>query len=165
MQSKQKSTGKTPSPAEATKYASITKFNKDAINAAKGTMYGLRAGDQIIALAAPEDSELAKANRLYAGSVDLLETLILLAETINNDIMNREQEMQAAAQQVGKSPDVKASMDQNTFVQIENTKAINQLISAQNYSLSASNAEMRNNLTRQAETGRMLAYKDVNPFK
>ncbi|YBV96210.1 hypothetical protein M1D80_21950 [Phyllobacteriaceae bacterium JZ32] len=167
MQSSDKSTGKTPSPAQATKGAakSLTEWNKQAINGAKGIMYGLRAGDQVIALAAPPNSDLARANQLYTGSVDLLESLILIAEAINNDIEFREKDMQAAAQQVGKSPDIKASMDQNTFVQIENTRAINQLISAQNYSLSASNSEMRNNLTRQAEAGRMLAYKDVNPFK
>jgi len=167
MQSSDKSTGKTPSPAEATKGVakSLTELNKQTINGAKGIMYGLRAGDQIIDLAAPEGSDLAKANRIYTGSVDLLESLILIAEAINNDIEFREKDMQLASQQVGKSADIKASMDQNTFVQIENTRAINQLISAQNYSLSATSAGMRDSLTRQAEAGRMLAYKDVNPFK
>ncbi|KXF76374.1 hypothetical protein ATN84_15985 [Paramesorhizobium deserti] len=163
MQSSEKSTGKTPSPAQATK--SVTEWNKQAINGAKGIMYGLRAGDQIIDLAAPEGSDLAKANRIYTGSVNLLESLILIAEAINNDIAFREKDMQAAAQQVGKSADIKTSMDQNTFMQIENTRALNQLISTQNYSLSATNAGMRDSLTRQAEVGRMLAYKDVNPFK
>ncbi|PRD43811.1 hypothetical protein C5748_08040 [Phyllobacterium phragmitis] len=162
MKSSGKSTGKTPSAKAATQGSA--RWTKQQINAAKGIMYGLRAGDQIIDLTVPEGSALAKANKVYTGSVDLLETLILIAEVVSNDIAFREQEMQQASQQVGKSDDIKGSMDQNTFMLVETNRTLNQLASLQNYSLSSANAQMRNDLIRRQDTTKMLTYKAVNPF-
>ncbi|WP_273795051.1 hypothetical protein [Brucella intermedia] len=103
-------------------------------------------------------------NSYWDASISAMETMLAVNEQIAKGIIAREEAMKKAAAQAGKSKDIKGSMDENTRMQVENTRAINDLIGVQNYSLSSENVKMRDNLMKQSQVSKLLTNTKGDPF-
>ncbi|RWC95072.1 MAG: hypothetical protein EOS73_34580 [Mesorhizobium sp.] len=73
--------------------------------------------------------------------------------------------MQSATGQIGQAENVKGSVDENTRMQLETARSINELIGVQNGAVSALNEDLKFRLTQQSQVQKLLQFKDVNPFK
>lgn len=103
-------------------------------------------------------------NTAYSGSVNVASLLSALTSQASQGVTQREQSLQSAGGQIGQSEDVKGSVDQNTRMQLENARAVNELIGVQNGAVAALNEEMKTRLLRQSQVQRMMTPSDVNPF-
>jgi hypothetical protein len=56
-------------------------------------------------------------------------------------------------------------VDENTRMQLETARTLNELIGVQNSAVSALNEDLKFRLTQQSQVQKMLQFKDVNPFK
>jgi len=104
-------------------------------------------------------------NSAYTGSVNVASLLSALTSQASQGVTQREQSLQSASGQIGQSEDVKGSVDQNTRMQLENARAVNELIGVQNGAVAALNEEMKTRLLRQSQVQRMMTPSDVNPFE
>jgi len=104
-------------------------------------------------------------NTAYSGSVNVASLLSALTSQASQGVTQREQSLQSAGGQIGQSEDVKGSVDQNTRMQLENARAVNELIGVQNGAVAALNEEMKTRLLRQSQVQRMMTPSDVNPFE
>ena len=104
-------------------------------------------------------------NTAYSGSVNVASLLSALTSQASQGVTQREQSLQSAGGQIGQSDDVKGSVDQNTRMQLENARAVNELIGVQNGAVAALNEEMKTRLLRQSQVQRMMMPSDVNPFE
>jgi hypothetical protein len=104
-------------------------------------------------------------NSAYSGSVNVASLLSALTSQASQGVTQREQSLQSASGQIGQSEDVKGSVDQNTRMQLENARAVNELIGVQNGAVAAHNEEMKTRLLRQSQVQRMMTPSDVNPFE
>jgi hypothetical protein len=104
-------------------------------------------------------------NTAYTGSVNVASLLSALTSQASQGVTQREQSLQSAGGQIGQSEDVKGSVDQNTRMQLENARAVNELIGVQNGAVAALNEEMKTRLLRQSQVQRMMTPSDVNPFE
>jgi hypothetical protein len=104
-------------------------------------------------------------NSAYSGSVNVASLLSALTSQASQGVTQREQSLQSASGQIGQSEDVKGSVDQNTRMQLENARAVNELIGVQNGAVAALNEEMKTRLLRQSQVQRMMTPSDVNPFE
>ncbi|MGN6770074.1 MAG: type IV secretion system protein [Rhizobiaceae bacterium] len=104
-------------------------------------------------------------NTAYSGSVNVASLLSALTSQASQGVTQREQSLQSASGQIGQSEDVKGSVDQNTRMQLENARAVNELIGVQNGAVAALNEEMKTRLLRQSQVQRMMTPSDVNPFE
>jgi hypothetical protein len=103
-------------------------------------------------------------NTAYSGSVNVASLLSALTSQASQGVTQREQSLQSVSGQIGQSEDVKGSVDQNTRMQLENARAVNELIGVQNGAVAALNEEMKTRLLRQSQVQRMMTPSDVNPF-
>lgn len=103
-------------------------------------------------------------NALYEGSVNVAALLAALNQQASSGVTTREQTLQSASSQIGQAQDVKGSVDENTRMQLENARAVNELIGVQNGAVAALNEEMKTRLTRQSQVQKMLQPVVVNPF-
>ncbi len=104
-------------------------------------------------------------NTAYTGNVNVASLLSALTSQASQGVMQRDQTLQSASGQIGQSEDVKGSVDQNTRMQLENARAVNELIGVQNGAVAALNEEMKTRLLRQSQVQRMMTPSDVNPFE
>ena len=104
-------------------------------------------------------------NTAYSGSVNVASLLSALTSQASQGVTQREQSLQSASGQIGQSEDVKGSVDQNTRMQLESARAVNELIGVQNGAVAALNEEMKTRLLRQSQVQRMMTPSDVNPFE
>lgn len=122
---------------------------------------GLQLVKQLQQAAGNENSAI---NMAYSGSVNVASLLSALTSQASQGVTQREQSLQSASGQIGQSEDVKGSVDQNTRMQLENARAVNELIGVQNGAVAALNEEMKTRLLRQSQVQRMMTPSDVNPF-
>jgi hypothetical protein len=104
-------------------------------------------------------------NTAYSGSVNVASLLSALTSQASRGVTQREQSLQSVSGQIGQSEDVKGSVDQNTRMQLESARAVNELIGVQNGAVAALNEEMKTRLLRQSQVQRMMTPSDVNPFE
>lgn len=103
-------------------------------------------------------------NDLYSGSVNVMGLLSALNQQASQGIQSRESGLQTATNSIGQSTDVKGSVDENTRMQLESARAVNELIGVQNAAVAAANEDLKQKLTRQSQVTKMLTPKSVNPF-
>lgn len=123
---------------------------------------GLQLVKQLQQVTGDQDSAI---NTAYSGSVNVASLLSALTSQASQGVTQREQALQSAGDQIGQSEDVKGSVDQNTRMQLENARAVNELIGVQNGAVAALNEEMKTRLLRQSQVQRMMTPSDVNPFE
>jgi hypothetical protein len=123
---------------------------------------GLQLVKQIQQVTGDQNSAI---NTAYTGSVNVASLLSALTSQASQGVTQREQSLQSASGQIGQSEDVKGSVDQNTRMQLENARAVNELIGVQNGAVAALNEEMKTRLLRQSQIQRMMMPSDVNPFE
>ncbi|KAB2681169.1 MULTISPECIES: type IV secretion system protein [Brucella] len=104
-------------------------------------------------------------NSSYSGSVNVAALLSALTSQASQGVTQREQALQSASGSIGQSEDVKGSVDQNTRMQLESARAVNELIGVQNGAVAALNEEMKARLLRQSQVQRMITPQQVNPFQ
>lgn len=104
-------------------------------------------------------------NTAYGGAVNTSALLAALTQQASQGVTQREQSLQTVTGGIGQAENVKGSVDENTRMQLETARSINELIGVQNGAVSALNEDMKMKLTQQSEVQKMLQYKDVNPFK
>lgn len=103
-------------------------------------------------------------NDLYSGSVNVMGLLSALNQQASQGVQSRESGLQTATNQIGQASDVKGSVDENTRMQLESARAVNELIGVQNAAVAAANEDLKQKLTRQSQVTKMLTPKTVNPF-
>ncbi|TIP18490.1 MAG: conjugal transfer protein [Mesorhizobium sp.] len=104
-------------------------------------------------------------NTAYSGTVNVASLLSALTSQASQGVAQREQSLQSASGQIGQSEDVKGSVDQNTRMQLENARAVNELIGVQNGAVAALNEEMKTRLLRQSQVQKLMTPAQVNPFE
>ncbi|RWO26705.1 MAG: conjugal transfer protein [Mesorhizobium sp.] len=104
-------------------------------------------------------------NTAYNGSVNVASLLSALTSQASQGVAQREQSLQSASGQIGQSGDVKGSVDQNTRMQLENARAVNELIGVQNGAVAALNEEMKTRLLRQSQVQKLMTPAQINPFE
>ena len=124
---------------------------------------GLQLVKQLKAVIQGEDP--GAVNSLYSGSVNASALLAALTQQASQGVTTREQSLQSATGQIGQSENVKGSVDENTRMQLETARSINELIGVQNGAVSALNEDLKFRLTQQSQVEKLLQFKDVNPFK
>ena len=124
---------------------------------------GLQLVKQLKAVIQGEDP--GAVNSLYSGSVNASALLAALTQQASQGVTTREQSLQSATGQIGQAENVKGSVDENTRMQLETARSINELIGVQNGAVSALNEDLKFRLTQQSQVQKMLQFKDVNPFK
>ena len=112
-----------------------------------------------------DGKDLGAVNTVYGGAVNTSALLAALTQQASQGVTQREQSLQSATGKIGQAENVKGSVDENTRMQLETARSINELIGVQNGAVSALNEEMKMRLTQQSEVQKMLQYQDVNPFK
>lgn len=111
-----------------------------------------------------EGKGASPVNTVYSGSVNVSALLSALNQQASSGVTTREQSLQSASGQIGQAQDVKGSVDENTRMQLENARAVNELIGVQNGAVAALNEEMKARLTRQSQVQKMLQPVEANPF-
>ncbi len=124
---------------------------------------GLQLVKQLNAVIEGEDP--GTVNSLYSGSVNTSALLAALTQQASQGVATREQSLQSATGQIGQAENVKGSVDENTRMQLETARSINELIGVQNGAVSALNEDLKFRLTQQSQVQKLLQFKDVNPFK
>ncbi|RWI14940.1 MAG: conjugal transfer protein [Mesorhizobium sp.] len=124
---------------------------------------GLQLVKQLKAVMEGEDP--GAVNSLYNGSVNTSALLAALTQQASQGVTTREQSLHSATGQIGQAENVKGSVDENTRMQLETARSINELIGVQNGAVSALNEDLKFRLTQQSQVQKMLQFKDVNPFK
>ncbi|RWA80075.1 MAG: conjugal transfer protein [Mesorhizobium sp.] len=104
-------------------------------------------------------------NTAYSGSVNVASLLSALTSQASQGVAQREQSLQSASGQIGQAEDVKGSVDQNTRMQLENARAVNELIGVQNGAVAALNEEMKTRLLRQSQVQKLMTPAQINPFQ
>ncbi|NTE37659.1 type IV secretion system protein [Agrobacterium tumefaciens] len=111
-----------------------------------------------------KDGKGSALNTAYSGSVNVASVLSALTAQASEGVNAREQSLQSASGQIGQSEDVKGSVDENTRMQLESARAVNELIGVQNGAVAALNEEMKARLLRQSQVQKMMTPSEVNPF-
>jgi Type IV secretion system proteins len=124
---------------------------------------GLQLVKQLKAVIEGEDP--GTVNSLYSGSVNTSALLAALTQQASQGVTTREQSLRSATGQIGQAENVKGSVDENTRMQLETARSINELIGVQNGAVSALNEDLKFRLTQQSQVQKLLQFKDVNPFK
>lgn len=137
-------------------------LSPDIQKVAGAVINGLQLVKQIQQVTGDRNSAI---NTAYTGSVNVASLLSALTSQASQGVTQREQSLQSAGGQIGQSEDVKGSVDQNTRIQLENARAVNELIGVQNGAVAALNEEMKRRLLRQSQVQRMMTPSDVNPFE
>lgn len=122
---------------------------------------GLQLVKQLQQIAGKETSAV---NTAYGGSVNVASLLSALTSQASQGVTQRQQSLQSASGQIGQSQDVKGSVDQNTRMQLENARAVNELIGVQNGAVAALNEKLKGDLLRQSQVQKMMTPRNVNPF-
>ena len=130
---------------------------------AGAVMNGLQLVKYLQAVIEGEDP--GPVNGLYSGSVNTSALLSALTQQASQGVTTREQSLQSATGQIGQAENVKGSVDENTRMQLETARTLNELIGVQNSAVSALNEDLKFRLTQQSQVQKMLQFKDVNPFK
>lgn len=138
-------------------------LGEQAQQIAGAVINGLQLVKQLKAVVEGEDP--GAVNSLYSGSVNASALLAALTQQASQGVRTREQSLQSATGQIGQAENVKGSVDENTRMQLETARSINELIGVQNGAVSALNEDLKFRLTQQSQVQKLLQFKDVNPFK
>jgi hypothetical protein len=111
------------------------------------------------------DGRPTSVNELYRSRLRGGVLLAALAEQAARNSSARSQQIAGAVATIGQTRDVKASIDQNTRVQLETVRAVNDLIAMQSATSAAANLQSMEDVTRASQVGKLLQYKHVNPFR
>jgi len=112
-----------------------------------------------------EKQDPGPVNGLYSGSVNTSALLSALTQQASQGVTTREHSLRSATGHIGQAENVKGSVDENTRMQLETARTLNELIGIQNSAVSALNEDLKFRLTQQSQVQKMLQFKDVNPFK
>lgn len=104
-------------------------------------------------------------NNAWSGSVNVAALLSALTTQASQGVTTREQSLQSATGQIGQAEDVKGSVDENTRMQLETARAVNEVISVNNAAVSALNEDLKAKLLRQSQVQKMMTTTKVNPFE
>lgn len=104
-------------------------------------------------------------NNAWSGSVNVAALLSALTTQASQGVATREQSLQSATGQIGQAEDVKGSVDENTRMQLETARAVNEVIQVNNAAVSALNEDLKAKLLRQSQVQKMMTTIKVNPFE
>lgn len=135
----------------------------EAQKIASTVINGLQLVKQIKAVI--EGEEPGAVNSIYSGGVNTSALLAALTQQASQGVSTRESSLQSATGQIGQAENVKGSVDENTRMQLETARTINELVGVQNGAVSALNEDLKYRLTKQSQVQKMLQFQDVNPFK
>lgn len=107
-----------------------------------------------------------KSNSGFAGDASyeqLMTTVMGVSALISGSqqaVTTRRSSFEQAGQQIGKSEDIKGSIDQNTQLQVQSGLTINELVGVMNGAVSSLQAENQRRLTDISGTAKTLQYGD-----
>lgn len=110
------------------------------------------------------EGESSSLNNAWSGSVNVAALLSALTTQASQGVTTREQSLQSATGQIGQAEDVKGSVDENTRMQLETARAVNEVISVNNAAVSALNEDLKAKLLRQSQVQKMMTTTGTNPF-
>ena len=93
----------------------------------------------------------------YRNSVNMAATMAGLVSSTQGAILQRSQAFTSGGQQIGSSPDLKGSVDQNTMVQIQTGQTINELTGVVNNAVAATNQHNLERLQLLSSTARAMS--------
>jgi hypothetical protein len=93
----------------------------------------------------------------YLSSVNMAATLAGLVNSTQGAIQQRSSAFSSGGQQIGGAPDLKASVDQNTMVQIQTGQTINELTGVVNNAVAAANQQNLDRVQMLSSTARAMS--------
>ncbi len=93
----------------------------------------------------------------YLSSVNMAATLAGLVNSTQGAIQQRSSAFSSGGQQIGVAPDLKASVDQNTMVQIQTGQTINELTGVVNNAVAAANQQNLDRVQLLSSTARAMS--------
>lgn len=98
-------------------------------------------------------------DQAYTNSVNTAATIVGLITSTQDTVKGASQSYTGGAQQIGSSPDVKASIDQNSQIQAQNGQSIVQLNGTVNVAAAAANQANLDRVARYSAAARAMQFK------
>ena len=100
----------------------------------------------------------APTDQAWTGAVNTAAAITAAIAGAQSASLTRSSAFKGAAGQIGSSPDIKGSIDQNSQLQTQTGQTINELIGTVNRTNAALNAEAQQDLAAQAKVSRMFTF-------
>jgi hypothetical protein len=97
-------------------------------------------------------------DQAWTGAVNTAAAITAAIAGAQSASLTRSSAFKGAAGQIGSSPDIKGSIDQNSQLQTQTGQTINELIGTVNLTNAALNAEAQQDLAAQAKVSRMFTF-------
>lgn len=96
-------------------------------------------------------------DRAYTNAVNVASTLTGLVNSTQGAITNRTQSFKTGAQSIGSSKDIKASIDQNSQIQVQTGQTINELTGVMNNAVTAANQANLDRIAQESAVARAIS--------
>lgn len=110
-------------------------------------------------LSGKDNSDLA-SDKSYEQLVNTVLGVSALIKGSQQATETRKSAFEAAGQQIGKAPDIKGSIDQNTQLQVQSGLTLNEMIGVMNGAVTSLQADNQRRLTDISNSKKALAYGD-----
>jgi hypothetical protein len=110
-------------------------------------------------LSGKNNSDLA-SDKSYEQLVNTVLGVSALIKGSQQATETRKSAFEAAGQQIGKAPDIKGSIDQNTQLQVQSGLTLNEMIGVMNGAVTSLQADNQRRLTDISNSKKALAYGD-----
>ena len=94
---------------------------------------------------------------VYMNAVNVASTLTGLVNSTQGAITNRTQSFKTGAQSIGSSKDIKASIDQNSQIQVQTGQTINELTGVMNNAVTAANQANLDRIAQESAVARAIS--------
>ena len=98
-------------------------------------------------------------DKAYTNSVNTAATIVGLINSTQDTVKSASSAYSSGAQQIGSSPDVKGSIDQNSQIQAQNGQSIIQLNGSVNTTAAAANQANLDRIARYSAAARAMEFK------
>lgn len=98
-------------------------------------------------------------DKSYANSVNVAATLTGLVDSTQSAVQSRGNAFTSGAQQIGSAPDLKASVDQNSQIQVQTGQTINEMIGVLNSNVAAANQSNLDRIAATSAASRALSFE------
>jgi len=141
-------------------------LGQDGQNAASSIINNLGLVSSIASSFKNGDKKSAM-EKIYGISVNVLTSLSGVTEQTSKSVKQRKTDLENITGKIGDAEDMKGSIDQNSAIQAETGKSINELIGVQNSGLVATTNSMQEKVTQRSTVSNFVKFDEAsaNPFR
>lgn len=126
----------------------------------QGFVSSLISGMQLVrSLSGLISGQTTSGDRNYTNQVNMAGTIAGLISSTQQAVQSRSSAFTSGGQTIGSAPDLKASIDQNSQIQIQTGQTINELSGVVNNAVTAANMQNLNLIEAQSAASRALQFR------